>query len=113
MRIVLVYPVNILPQLRVLGDHEGGRVSLLIEPEQSQAATDRSHHADDDGSLGVGRHQAAVPVEKSLQATDDSILTAANWSRFCQFDMIFIYFSSHLTFEVKKVLSFFPGYPLM
>ena len=58
-------------------DQRGG-VALLVEPEQSQAATDRGHHADDDGGLGVGGHQTAVPVEKSLQSTDDSILTATN-----------------------------------
>ena len=85
MRIVLVYPVNILPQLRVFGNHQGGSVPLLIEPEESQAATDRGHNTDDDGSLGIGCHQAAVPVEKSLQTTDDSILTAANWNRFFNF----------------------------
>ena len=78
---VLVYPVNISPELRVLGNDQRGRVALLVEPEQAEAATDCGDDTDDDGGLGVGRHQRAVPTEKSLQSTDDSILTATNWKQ--------------------------------
>ena len=88
---VLVYPVNILPELGVLRNHERGSVALLVEPEEPEAAADRGHHTDDDGRLGVPGHQTAVPVEESLQSTDDSILTAANWNRFFIFIFIFYF----------------------
>ena len=98
----------------MLRNHERGSVAFLVEPEQAQAATYRGHHTDDDGSLGVGGHQTPVPVEKSLQTTDDSILTAANWNRFLN---LYLYFSfetfTNLAFEVKKVHSLLAGYPLI
>lgn len=97
----------------MLRNHERGSVALFVEPEQAQAATYRGHHTDDDGSLGVGGHQTPVPVEKSLQTTDDSILTAANWESFFWFILISFETFTHLAFEVKKVLSFLPCDPLI
>ena len=99
----------------MLWNDQRGSVALFIEPEQSQAAEYRGHHADDDGRLGVPGHQTAVPVEKSFQSTDDSILTAANWAGLLRFNINFILrlLSTNLAFEVKKVLSLLPGYPLM
>ena len=69
----------------MLRHHERGSVALLVEPEEPEAAADRGDHTDDDGRLGVSGHETAVPVEESLQSTDDSILTAANWNRFFKF----------------------------
>ena len=65
----------------MLRNDQSGGVALLVEPEETQATTYRGHNTDDDGGLGVAGHQTSVPVEKSLQSTDDSILTAANWKQ--------------------------------
>ena len=97
----------------MLRNHERGSVALLVEPEEPEAAADRGDHTDDDGRLGVSGHETAVPVEKSLQSTDDSILTAANWESFFLVYLNFFETFTHLAFEVKKVLSFLPCDPLI
>ena len=75
---VVVHPVNVLPEVRVRRNHQTSSVPLLIEPAQSQSSPHRDAQADDDGGPGVGGHESAIPGEKLLKRTDNTILAPAH-----------------------------------